>query len=89
MESVILPDDLRQRLASWNSRYDDSKLSVEGGGNEDYLKEGRKLLAELRHAVADRYDVIVHEDWWGEPGLPFRQPGWRRRAECGRGRERR
>jgi hypothetical protein len=35
---------------------------------------GRWLLNELRQTLDGRYEVNVHEYWWGEPGLPFDQP---------------
>jgi hypothetical protein len=74
LQSLPLPEDLRDRLSSWNAAYEESKLPMDGGGDEEYLQGGRQLLKQVRESLGDTYEVIAHEDWWGEPGLPFDQP---------------
>ena len=65
LESLSLPDSLRQRLAEWNGRYDDSLLPFEEN-DLPWLVEERSLLAETRAALEGVYEVIVTEPWWGE-----------------------
>jgi hypothetical protein len=79
LDALPLTPGLRDRLRRWNSDYDDEKLPTGGSGDADWLGEGRRLLSEVRQAL-DGVDVVVHEDWWAEPGEPFRQPSPRRSA---------
>jgi hypothetical protein len=65
LASVPLSDDLRSRLLAWNARYDDSKLPFERS-DEVWLAEGKRLLAETRHALRHSITVVVTEPWWGE-----------------------
>ncbi len=69
-----LPEDLRNRLSSWNAAYEESKLPIDRTGDQQYLTEGHQLLNEVRQCLDGQYQVVTHEDWWGEPGLPFDQP---------------
>jgi hypothetical protein len=73
LDTVPLTPSLRDRLRSWNRLYADEKLPVDGGGDGGWIEEGRLLLAEVRRALGG-VEVVVHEDWWGEPGEPFAQP---------------
>jgi len=75
LQSLLLPEDLRNRLSSWNAAYEESKVPIDGTGDQQYLTEGHQLLNEVRQCLDGRYEVVTHEDWWGEPGLPFDQPG--------------
>jgi hypothetical protein len=61
-----LPIDLAARLAAWNQRYTEDKLPVAGKGDLQWLGQGVQLLAEVRHCLAGRFDVIVTEPWWDE-----------------------
>jgi hypothetical protein len=74
LQSLPLTDDLRSRLAALSAAYEESKLPIEGSGDEEYLKAAQRLLSEVRQALDGQYEVVVHEDWWGKPGLPFDQP---------------
>ena len=65
LTSVGLSPDLIGRLTSWNARYDDAKLPFEEN-DHDWLDEGAGLLAEVRTALGDDYEVVVTEPWWGE-----------------------
>ena len=62
--SLRIPRGLRERLADWNARYDDSKLPFELN-DIAWLCEGTGLLAEVRDALTGTYTVIVTEPWWG------------------------
>ena len=73
LSTLGLSADLRERLARWNEVYSDDKLPVEGGGDAEWLAQGAGLLVELRTALGADVEVVTHEDWWGEPGLPFEQ----------------
>ena len=74
LSTLALSDDLRRRLVRWNAAYSDDKLPVEGAGDTEWLAQGANLLAEVRRALGPDHEVITHEDWWGEPGVPFDQP---------------
>lgn len=74
LESLPLSVDLKHRLSTWNRGYEESKLPINGTGDDEYLQEGKRLLDELRRTLDGHCSVIVHEDWWGEAGLPFDQP---------------
>jgi hypothetical protein len=56
---------LVERLRSWNSRYDDSKLPLKGDDTQ-WLAEGESLLGEVRRALDGVFEIIVTEPWWGE-----------------------
>jgi hypothetical protein len=49
-------------------------LPVGGHGDDRWLAEGQALLRAVRAALDGQYEVIVHEDWWDEPGMDFRKP---------------
>jgi hypothetical protein len=75
LQSLPLPEDFRNRLSSLNAAYEESKVPIDATGDQQYLTEGQRLLNEVR--LDGQYEVVTHEDWWGEPGLPFDQPGRR------------
>lgn len=63
----LLPADLAARVTAWNDAFvDDAMLPVDGGGDVDWLAEGKSLLAAVRAALSESHDVIVTEPWWGE-----------------------
>ena len=74
LNSLPLSRGLREQLTRWNGQYDDNKLPTGRSRDEAWLRQGERLLRAVRHELVG-YEVIVHEDWWGEPGLPF--PGSR------------
>lgn len=65
-EALGVEAELAERLASWNSRYDEANLPVDGPGSPAYIEEGSRLLREVRASVGVRYRVVVTEPWWGE-----------------------
>lgn len=65
LDSLDLPASLRQRLADWNGRYDDSLLPFEDDDAE-WLVEGRTLLADVRQSLSGLYEGVVTEPWWEE-----------------------
>lgn len=62
-----LRSDLSSQLLSWNGRYAEDKIPLEGDGDVDWLAEGRELLARARAALAAEDHILVTEPWWGEP----------------------
>lgn len=64
--SLGLPDELAEELASWNSRYAEGKVPVEGSGDPAWLAEGGRLLRRTRHVLGPGIQVIVTEPWWDE-----------------------
>ncbi|PWC05132.1 hypothetical protein DCE94_02160 [Agromyces badenianii] len=67
LEEVGLPTGLREPIQRWLLRYDDSRLPIDGPGDAVWIEEGVRLLAAARTEVADRYAVVVPEEWWREP----------------------
>jgi hypothetical protein len=65
LDELPISDEFRRRLREWNARYDDSKLFAERQ-DENWVLEGRRLLAELRAALGTSAEVVVTEPWWGE-----------------------
>lgn len=65
LAGLALSSHLIERLVAWNSRYDDSKLSLESD-DPAWINEGTSLLSEVREALGDAFQVIVTEPWWGE-----------------------
>jgi hypothetical protein len=61
-----LPEDLAERISTWNARYDEGRIPVEGPGDNAWLAEGKELLDRVRRALGVEYRVIVTEPWWGE-----------------------
>jgi hypothetical protein len=74
LQSLPLPADLRNQLSTWNQAYEEARLPIDGPGDDEYLHEGQRLLSEVRRSLDGQYEVIVHEEWWGESGLPFDPP---------------
>lgn len=58
--------DLVEQVTAWNAAYEESKVPLEGAGDEAWLREGRRLLHEVRAALGAEYRVVVTEPWWGE-----------------------
>lgn len=66
LEEVGLPTGLREATQRWLRRYDDSRLPIDGPGDPVWIEEGVRLLAAARTEVADRYAIVVTEEWWRE-----------------------
>ena len=66
LDSLGLDRTFVDRLRGWLDLYDDSRLPIEGDGDSGWLREGRAILDVLRQALVGRYEVVTHEDWWGE-----------------------
>ncbi len=66
-----LPPDLTLRISDWLARYDESRLPIDGPGDQEWLYEGKGILRELREALSDRYEIVVTEPWWGEPASDY------------------
>ena len=71
LDSLGLDRTFVESVRRWIDRYDDSRLPIDGDGDSAWLGEGRGILDAFRRALAARYEVVTHEDWWGEPGQPF------------------
>jgi hypothetical protein len=65
LSGLALSSDLAEALRAWNANYDDSKLPFEKN-DQAWREEGVRLLAAVRVALSDRYDVVVTEPWWGQ-----------------------
>lgn len=61
-----LPGGLSSQLLSWNERYAEDKIPLDGDGDADWLAEGRELLARTRAAWRVEHHILVTEPWWGE-----------------------
>jgi hypothetical protein len=68
LDSLPMAEALRRRLRDWVARYDDCLLPFDGPGDEQWLREGQELLADVRTALAGSYEVIVTEPWWAGGG---------------------
>ncbi len=66
LELLRLNRELIQRLTDWNARYSEDKVPVDGRGDTVWLREGKRLLGEVRQALGDQSQVVVTEPWWGE-----------------------
>lgn len=71
LRELGLPDDVIQRLTRWNAMYDDSRLPIDGPGDSEWIERGIGLLHEVRSLLADHYQVVVTEPWWGEEPSSF------------------
>lgn len=58
--------DLVAEVATWNSAYSEDKVPVDSLGDAAWLREGKRLLGEVRSALGAAYRVVVTEPWWGE-----------------------
>lgn len=63
LDRLGLPDGLAEQLRSWNARYEEDKIPVEGPGDGEWLNEGRRLLGALR-SILGTATVVVTEPWW-------------------------
>lgn len=61
-----LDPDLVTEVAEWNGAYSEDKVPIDSPGDVAWLREGRRLLREVRSALAAEYRVVVTEPWWGE-----------------------
>ena len=66
LRSLDLPGELIEELESWNGRYAESKIPVDGNGDRAWLAEGRRLLGCTRDALGPDFEVVVTEPWWGD-----------------------
>ena len=66
LSSLGLSRDLVERVAAWNAAYEETKVPIEGTGDDGWLSEGKRLLGAIRDAVGSEYQVVVTEPWWGE-----------------------
>jgi len=66
LSSLGLEPALVERLESWNARYSEDKVPVDGTGDEAWLAEGKQLLRDVRSALGRRHRVVATEPWWGE-----------------------
>ena len=57
---------LVESAAAWNAAYEENKVPIEGPGDAAWLREGIRLLHEIRGALGNEYRVVVTEPWWGE-----------------------
>ena len=67
VSSLGLPPDLVARLTEWNASYIEDKLPLEGDGDRAWISRGTELLAEVRHHLLGRFEIMVTEPWWGAP----------------------
>jgi hypothetical protein len=66
LASLGVGRDLVERVAAWNAQFSEDKVPLQGTGDEVWLREGRRLLTQVREALGDQYRVVVTEPWWGE-----------------------
>lgn len=57
---------LVESVAAWNAAYLEDKVPIDAPGDAAWLREGRRLLHEIRIALGNEYRVVVTEPWWGE-----------------------
>lgn len=58
--------DLVADVVAWNGAYSEDKVPIDSSGDVAWLRDGRRLLREIRSALGAEYDVVVTEPWWGE-----------------------
>lgn len=69
LKTLPLQAEVEQRLRAFAAAYQEDRIpGEEGDGDPRYLAEGAELLAVIRDQLGAEYEVIVTEDWWGEPG---------------------
>jgi hypothetical protein len=61
-----VPPALVAELAEWNAAYSEKKVPIGSAGDAAWLRDGSRLLNELRSALGPDYQVVVTESWWGE-----------------------
>lgn len=61
--AVLLDRDLAARLVRWNDAYADEKLAMDGGGDADWIAEGKELVATVRQELASTHTVVLTEPW--------------------------
>ena len=65
LEDVPLPRHLIDQANRWIAGYDDLKLPWEPTRDDEWLSEGRRLLADLRRELLDHgLDLQPDEDFW-------------------------
>jgi hypothetical protein len=57
---------LVERVAAWNAAYEETKVPIDGAGDDAWLTEGKRLLGAIRDALGSEYRVVVTEPWWRE-----------------------
>jgi hypothetical protein len=66
LTSLGMGPHLVEQVTAWNAAYEESKVPIEGAGDAAWLREGSRLLHEIRAALGTKYQVVVTEPWWGE-----------------------
>jgi hypothetical protein len=65
--AIGLQPDLLFRLRTWNSAYAEDKLPMDKiSTNPGWIEQGRDLLAEIRQALGEGYELKTTEPWWGD-----------------------
>ena len=65
LDSLPIPEALNEAASAWLDDYDDQKLPWEATGDEAWLARGRRLLIELREALATHgIEVQPNETYW-------------------------
>jgi len=54
LDILLLPGDLQDRITAWSRLYGDDELPMDGPGSQQWIDDGRRLLAEVREALHGR-----------------------------------
>ncbi len=65
LASLGIDRGLAEQLTAGNAGYEENKVPIDGNGDAAWLREGRRLLHEVRVALGARYRVVVTEPWLG------------------------
>lgn len=60
----VLSEDLAERLLLWNAEYEESKLPLEGTGDQEWLAQGKSLLENVRQQLRSTHVINATELWW-------------------------
>lgn len=66
LTSLGMDQHLVEQVTAWNAAYEENKVPIESAGDAAWLREGRRLLHEIRAALGAKYRVVVTEPRWGE-----------------------
>jgi hypothetical protein len=65
LDTLPIPEQLRNTADQWVQDYDDQKLPWEATGDEAWLARGRQVLSELRSALAAHgIEIQPNEAYW-------------------------